>query len=135
MIEEEFTFDKALEIDEKVWRILPKIQARKAKELLRLGGNGLADFLQAIKVKFEAESYCYEVNMHDNSLVQITIHRCPWYDILKKAKREHLAGKIADSICSLEFQVWLSEFGDDLRFNPGPRLCMGDDLCLLEFRR
>jgi hypothetical protein len=134
MIEEEFSFDKALEIDEDVWRILPKIQARKVKELLGLEGVGLADFLRAIRVKLEAEGYDYEEKELGNNHVQIVIHQCPWYAILKNANREHLAPRIADAICSLEFRVWLSEFGEKLGFRIESRRCTGEPLCLLDFR-
>lgn len=134
MIEKEFSFEKAMEIDEKVWSILPKIQARKVKELLGIEGVGLADFLQAVKVKFEAEGYDYEVRQSDSEHVQIVIHGCPWYDILKKAEREHLAPRIADSICSLEFQVWLKEFGEQLSFSMEYRCCTGKCECVLDFR-
>ena len=133
MIEEEFSFDKALEIDESVWRVLPKIQARKVKQLLGLEGIGLADFSRAIEVKLEAEGYDYEKEQGINR-VQIIIHECPWYAILKKANREHLALRIADAICSLEFQVWLKEFGEQLEFRVESRLCTGDPVCLLDFR-
>ena len=134
MLEEEFSFNKALEIDENVWRVLPKIQARKVKELLGLRGIGLADFLRAIKVKLEAEEYNYEEKERGTDHVQIIIRECPWYAILKKANREHLAPRIADAICSLEFQVWLKEFGEQLDFGMESRLCTGDPMCLLDFR-
>jgi len=134
MIEEEFSFDKALEIDENVWRILPKIQARKVKELLGLEGVGLADFLRAIEVKLEAEEYDYETKEQGTKHVQIVIRECPWYTILRNANREHLAHRIADAICSLEFRVWLKEFGEQLDFEVESRLCTGDPVCLLNFR-
>jgi hypothetical protein len=133
MIEKEFSFERAMEIDEKVWSILPKIQARKVKELLGIEGIGLADFLQAVKVKFEAEGYDYEVRQSDSDHIQITVHRCPWYDILKKADREHLGPRIADSICSLELQVWLKEFGEQLSFSMEYRCGMGKCECVLDF--
>jgi len=133
MIEEEFSFDKALEIDEKVWRILPKIQARKVKELLGLEGIGLADFLRAIKVKLEAEEYVYETKERGTEDVQIVIRECPWYAILKKTNRDHLAPRIVDAICSLEFRVWLREFGERLDFEVESRLCTGDPVCILDF--
>jgi hypothetical protein len=134
MIEEESSFDKALEIDENVWRILPKIQARKVKELLDLEGIGLADFLRAIKVKLEAEEYDYEERPLGTDHVQIVIRSCPWYAILRKANREHLAPRIADAICSLEFRVWLNEFGRELNFGIESRRCTGDPVCVLDFR-
>ena len=70
MIEDEFSSDKAFQIDEKVWRILPKIQARKVKELLGIEGVGLADFLQAISVKLEAEEYDYEDDEEEENAIK-----------------------------------------------------------------
>jgi hypothetical protein len=134
MIEDKFSFDKAMEIDVDVWRVLPKIQARKVKELLNLKGNGLADFTQAIKVKMEAEEYDYAVKELDADHIQITISKCPWYEILKRAKREHLSQQIADEICCLEYKVWLREFGENLCFTMKSRCCTDDPACLLDFR-
>jgi len=134
MIEEESSFDKALEIDEKVWSVLPKIQARKAKELLGIEGAGLANFLRAVKVKLEAEEYNYEEREPGADHVQIVIHECPWHVILRRANREHLAARIADAICSLEFRVWIKEFGEHLKFGIKSRRCTGDPVCLLDFR-
>jgi len=134
MIEDKFSFERAMEIDVDVWRVLPKIQARKVKELLNLEGTGLADFLQAIKVKLEAEEYEYAVNELDADHIQITINKCPWYEILKRAKREHLSQRIADDICRLEYQVWLKEFGENLCFTMKSRCCADDPVCLLDFR-
>ncbi len=133
MIEDEFSFDKALEIDEKVWQVLPKIQARKVKEMLGLKGNGLPDFLQAIKVKLEAEDYDYQENQLNEKHVQIVIRECPWYTILQRANREHLEPRIADTICATEFRVWLREFGEDLKFSIRPRHHTCESSCILNF--
>lgn len=133
MIEDEFSFDKAMEEDEKVWRVLPKIQARMAKKLLEIDGNDLLDFLKAIKVKLEAEEYSYRINISEENHVQIAINKCPWYDILKKANREHIASRIADSVCFLEFQVWLSEFDNNYTVSFESRCCTGNSECLLNF--
>ncbi len=133
MVEKESSFEKALKLDEDVWRVLPKIQARKVKELLELEGNGLKDFIQAIKVKFDAEEYEYEIKEQRDSLIQISINKCPWYEILKKANREHLSAKIAESICFLELKVWVNEFGSDLTFEPVKGRCINGDTCLFNF--
>jgi len=133
MIEDEFSFDKALEIDEKVWQVLPKIQARKVIEMLGLNGSGLPDFLQAIKVKLEAEEYSYQEKPLNKKHVQIVIQECPWYTILKKANREHLEPQIAEAICATEFRVWLREFGEDLKFSIKPRDHTCESSCILDF--
>lgn len=134
MLEDEFSFNKALELDAEVWRILPKIQVRKVKELLGLAGIGLQDFLKAITVKFEAEEYDYEIRQMENNHLQVVVKDCPWINILKKAKREHLAPQISDAICLLELKVWLKEFGDSLSFDMKCRKCCGDSICIMDFK-
>ena len=134
IIEKHFSFDKALELDTEVWSILPKIQARKIKELLSLEGKGVSDFIQAIKVKLEAEEYDYEILTENDHHIQIRMSRCPWFEALKKAKREHLACKIADAICPTEFAVWLKEFELDMDISTQARFCDGDNICIWDFR-
>jgi len=134
MIERHFCFNKALELDAEVWSILPKIQSRKVKELLSLEGKGVSDFVQAIKVKLEAEEYDYEIATEGDDHIQIKIHRCPWFEILKKANREHLACKIADAICPAEFGVWLKEFDLNMDISTPARFCNGDNVCIWDFR-
>lgn len=134
MVEKESSFEKALKLDEDVWRVLPKIQARKVKELLELNGIGLKDFLQAIRVKFDAEEYEYEIKRQEDNYIQIAINKCPWYEILKKANREHLSAKIAESICFLELKVWVNEFGSDLIFEPVNGRCIDGNACLFNFK-
>jgi hypothetical protein len=134
MIEKQFSFDKALELDAEVWSILPKIQARKVKELLSLEGKGLSDFTQAIKVKLEAEEYDYEIEIEGDDHIQIKMRSCPWFEILKKAKRENLASKISDTICLTEFGVWLKEFDLNMNISTPARFCDGDDVCVWDFR-
>lgn len=135
MVEKEFSFDVALKLDEDVWRILPKIQARKVKELLKLNGKGLEDFLKAIKVKFDAEEYEYGIRKQEENQIQISINKCPWFEILKKANREHLSAKIAEAICFLELRVWVNEFGDDLIFEPINGRCIDGNICIFNFRK
>lgn len=46
-VEEALGFDQALKLDEAVWRVLPKIQARTLKGMLNLK-DGLADLKRAL---------------------------------------------------------------------------------------
>ena len=61
MVEKETSFEEALALDEQVWAVLAKIQARKAKELLHIEGGSIADLLKGLEVKLEAEEYGYTV--------------------------------------------------------------------------
>jgi hypothetical protein len=133
MTEKKFSFDKALELDVEVWSILPKIQARKVKELLSLEGKGVSDFIKAIEVKLVAEEYDYEIETHGDDHIQIKMHRCPWFEALKKANRLHLASKISNAICPMEFGVWLKEFDLNMNINTPARFCDGDNACIWDF--
>jgi hypothetical protein len=135
MTEKKFSFDKALELDVEVWSILPKIQARKVKELLSLEGKGVSDFVKAIKVKFEAEEYDYEIETYGDNHIQIKMHRCPWFEMMKKSNRLNLASKISDAICPMEFGVWLKEFDLNMNISTPSRFCDGDNVCIWDFCR
>ncbi|MCK4390214.1 MAG: hypothetical protein KAV83_08260 [Desulfobacterales bacterium] len=49
--------------------------------------------------------------------------------MLKKSKREHLAEKISDAICTIEYGVFAGEFVETVDFEVASRLCSGDDVC------
>ncbi len=112
-VEESSSFENALDIDEKVWEVLPKIQARKLKE-----------------VKFEGEEYEYDIMGEDNVL-EIAISRCPWQEIMKRGGREHLAAQVGDRVCATELNVWAKEFGAS--FAMESKMCQGAESCTLRF--
>lgn len=133
MAEKMFSFDEALELDKNVWSVLPKIQARKLKELLELEGKGISDFKKAIQTRFDMEDYVYDVEFIDDSRIKLTIHTCPWLEILKKSGRENLAPKITSVICPTEIGVWAKEFGVNMVYNPDLTICSGCNNCIWEF--
>ncbi len=135
MVEDQFSFDKALELDTEVWKVLPKIQARKVKEMLSLKGRGIADFLKAIDVKFQAEEYIYNIETKNDEFIRLVIDRCPWIEILKKAKREHLASVISNAICPTELGVWLREFDLNMELDNRMSFCNGENQCIWDFRK
>ena len=52
-VEEQYGFDRALEIDNEVWKVMPKIQARMIKSMLNLN-NGPDALFNSLKTKLEA---------------------------------------------------------------------------------
>jgi len=89
MVEKSFSLKEALKIDEKVWRVLPRIQAREVKKLLNLKEDTFQNFLRALRVKLEAEDYQYEQKLRGKELT-LSIKKCPWYEIIKKSQREYV---------------------------------------------
>jgi len=134
-LEEEFSFDKALEIDEKVWKAMPKIQSKKLRELYDIQGNSIKDLLSALKIKLELEGHNANIGKSDENYFDISIHECPWFNIMKKSNREALAGKIGETICKVEYQGWADSFDENIVFTLGSQLCKGGEICLLKFHK
>ena len=52
-----------------------------------------------------------------------------WLNYYKKSNREHLAERISDVICSVEYGVFAREFMEDMDFEVISRQCSGDEVC------
>lgn len=126
-------FDQALDVDVCVWKIMPKIQARKLKELTGLD-RGIDALRECFTTKLRIEDFEFTVTRdEDGSGFAIQIARCPWYDLLVKSKRQHLAATIGTRICNAEYAAWAAEFGDDISFSLGDQLCRDCTQCVVRF--
>jgi hypothetical protein len=131
-VEEKYGFDAALDIDDEVWKVLPKIQARLLRSMVNLTG-GLDAFLECFTTKLAVEGFEFKVEKHASDGLMISISRCPWHDFLVRSGREALSGKIGARICSTEYSTWAAEF-DGMQFDSKSRICEGAELCVIEFR-
>jgi len=129
MVEKNFSLKEALRIDEKVWRVLPKIQAREVRKLFDLQENTFQNFLKALRVKLEAEDYQYQEKVINGNL-HLLVKKCPWYEIIKKSSREHL---VPNDICRIDFQTWADEFHLNLKVKINSCLCGGKPNCNIWF--
>ena len=133
-VEELYGFDTALDIDDEVWKVVPKIQARKLKSLGNLT-SGLGALQDCITTKLTLDGFAYETEQsNDGSTLKITLRECPWHNIMIKSGREHLSGKVGTRICNTEYRVWAAEFGDDIQFELGDQICEGQECCTLLFK-
>lgn len=134
-VEQRMGFDAALDIDNEVWKVMPKIQARKLKELTGLT-SGLEALCECLTTRLAIESFEFTTDRDaDDTGFSITSVRCPWYDLLTKSNRQHLAGKIGNLICNTEYSAWAAEFGDDIRVKMDDRICTGCSHCTIRFER
>lgn len=132
-VEDGYGFDSALEIDNEVWKILPKIQARMLKSMGNVGG-GTKALLKCLTTKLSLEGFVFKTeNIKDG--FRVIIDKCVWHDMLVKAGRGHLSDKIGGLVCNTEYSVWASEFDDKIHFGLKSRICQGSGRCLLEFTR
>ncbi|MDH7602278.1 MAG: DUF6125 family protein [Armatimonadota bacterium] len=126
--EERYGFEEAMALDEAVWDVMSKIQARKARALLGITGNSLEDLAVGFSLKLAAEGYDYDLEVNPSAAV-FTVRTCPWYEILKSSGRTHIAETIADRICKREFSGWTREFGQDIQVHFDGRLCVPREQC------
>jgi hypothetical protein len=130
-VEEDAGFDKALDIDENVWQVMPKIQARAMKSFLGKD-RGLDALRECFEAKLTLDGFVYSVTTGEKSFT-VAISQCPWYDKLVKSKRVHLAEKLSNRICVAEYSGWAAEFGCTFTFTGKKRICSGCTDCGLKF--
>jgi hypothetical protein len=146
-VEEKLGFEETLQLDEAVWKILPKIQARTLKSIMHLPG-GLAGLEQALSARLALEGFEFKMEPQEDGLAVI-VKRCPWHDIMIKSGRGALSERVSDIICQVENSVWASEFcgekgmPDDGKVREGEsqkivfereeRICRGEKRCVLRF--
>lgn len=132
-LEERYGFDAALDLDEAVWRVMPKIQARKLKELTGLS-RGIEALFECLTTKLSIEGFVFEANRNEDAgSFEVRVSECPWQSLLAKANRLHLGEKIGPRICDAEQAAWAKEFGGDIGFEFSDRMCRGGQCCRLRF--
>ena len=132
-VEEAMGFEQALELDRRVWEVLAKIQARKARELLNCRGNSAEGLAQCFALKLTADGHTFEVAVECGT-VRLVVERCPWLELLRKSKREHIALQVAETICLLEGRMWCQEFGGEYEFEMPLMACASGERCEMRFR-
>ena len=133
-VEERYGFDTALDIDDDVWRVMPKIQARKLKAMGDLT-DGLDALRECLTTKLSLDGFTFETEQsHDGNSLKLTLNECPWHNIMIKSGRKNLSGAVGTRICNTEYKVWATEFGDDIKFELSDQICKGETCCTLLFK-
>lgn len=128
--EEMCGFESALEIDDRVWKVLPKIQARMLKSMMDLD-EGIEGLFDGITTRLALEGFDFKFERDKNGF-KVLIKRCPWHELMVKSGREHLSEKVSCLICTEENSTWASEFGG-IGFELCERICTGSNECMLRF--
>ena len=123
-----------MQIDEAVWEILPKVQARALKAMMDLSA-GLAGLEQALSARLALEGFDLEIERHEESLM-VMVRSCPWHQIMIKSGRVALSERVSNVICRAENETWAREFsepGAEIGFERESRLCRAEERCKLWF--
>lgn len=161
--EEQFGFEKALDIDLEVWKVMPKIQARYFKSVPEI--QEIADdfemFFECLKVKMKLDNFKikavrskqnirnkinYSKNdskksatrgpaFKENNIITVTVNNCPWHNLMIKSGRENLFEKIGTLICRNEYSIFASEFNKNIKFKLGEKICKGSACCKFVFTK
>lgn len=123
MVEEESSFEYALELDKRVWKIMAKIQARLAMKLGK-------DFFESLRLKWDTEGYTYRLEKYS-----VIIEQCPWWEIMKSSGRENTAGRVGATICPILYNEWAKEYKAPYTITFETSMCQGDKVCTLHFEK
>ncbi|OPX80037.1 MAG: hypothetical protein A4E45_00299 [Methanosaeta sp. PtaB.Bin039] len=134
-VEERWGFEEALVVDQEVWKILPKIQARTVRSLLGLG-DGMSSLRACLGSRLRLEGFDFQMGLVDakdgETVFDLLISMCPWQELLHKSGRGCLGPQIGPLICGTEMSVWATEFGD-IECQALSRICGGDRYCRHRF--
>lgn len=134
-VEEALDFDRALAWDERVWAVLAKLQARKARELLGVTDHSLPELVRCFSLKLTADGFQFAAEVSDSE-VRFHLRDCPWRALLQRAQRAHLGARIAEVMCRCEGEAWAREFGGEYAFTtPALACCDGGERCEWAFTR
>lgn len=132
-VEEKYGFDAALDLDDEVWKIFPKIQARMLKGMVKMT-NGVDALFECFTTKLTIEGFGFQTERLAGGGFRIIMSRCPWHDAMVKSGRKDMSGKVSSRICHTECSAWAAEFGEEVTFTVGTQICKGAERCILEFR-
>ncbi len=134
MVEEAHDFDHALALDRRVWEVLAKIQARKAREVTGCVGNTIDELARCYGLKLTADGHQFETTTAADE-VRFTVRECPWLGLLRDSDRQELAAQVAQAVCPTEGRGWCREFGGEYEFDMPVMACSGADHCEMRFVR
>jgi hypothetical protein len=132
LAEERHGFDAALALDEAVWKVLPKIQARLLQQQLNLSRDiqGLA---RALTAKLTLDRHEFTLS-HTDDLVEVALTKCLWHELIMRSGREHIAERVGGVVCAVELPVFAREFNCACLTPSAERLCGGGAQCRFSFR-
>jgi hypothetical protein len=134
-LEERLGFDAALDVDDAVWNVLPKIQARAVRSMLSAPKGALA-MRCCFSAKLKAEGFAFSVDSDGDSSFSFCVTSCPWHETMIRSGRSELSGKVGARICSSEYSIWAREFSTEeerMELEFLERICKGAERCRIAF--
>ncbi|MDD4858615.1 MAG: DUF6125 family protein [Dehalococcoidales bacterium] len=133
-LEEKYGFEEALALDDAVWKILPKIQARILKSMVKTD-NPIDALFECLTTRQAMEGFHLKDWRKSEDSLELHIDRCPFLEIQVRSGRGSLSARIGDVICNSVHSAWAAEFDSKLSFQHLQRMCRGAEFCIFQFRR
>jgi hypothetical protein len=130
--EQRFGFDAALDIDAEVWKVMPKIQARLIRAFTG-AKDGIPGLAACFAEKLSIDGFSCQA-LERPGVLEIRVSVCPWHEKMVRSGRTHLAARVGNRICPLEYSAWAEEFGCVFCFGGGGKICEGAEACVLTFK-
>lgn len=126
-VEREMGFKKAFEIDLEVWKRYGRIIIKRIKKSFGIEGEDLDTFLEILELLCSIDGTQFEIIEKFEKEAVLSIKFCPWWENLKRAKRENLVR--CDIVDNTIFPEWASAFNPKLTFDLRKSIPAGDKIC------
>ncbi|MCE5250270.1 L-2-amino-thiazoline-4-carboxylic acid hydrolase [bacterium] len=131
-VEEKYGFDAALDVDNEVWKVLPKIQARMLKSFGNVG-DGIDALRECLETKLRLEGFEFHTKTGKNGGFSVIIDGCPWHNTMVKVGREKYSSLVGNRICRTEYTTFAYEFDSRIQFEMETQICCRARQCILNF--
>jgi hypothetical protein len=113
-VEECFGFDKACELDFKVFGRLGGVVARRMRKRFGIKGNDVSTAVKVLKIWLEAEGWkVLEVESNRRHAV-IQVEHCPWWNYLRRTGREKVIEAVCPTVCVRMFEGLAKEIEPEM---------------------
>jgi len=126
-VENEIGFDKAFEIDLGVWKKYGPVIIKRIIKMLSITDNDLNSFIRILEIICEIDDTKFTIKEKTQNEALILIDYCPWYENLKRSKRENLVR--CDVVDKTIFPEWIQSFNPDLKLELSRSIPEGHDRC------
>ncbi|NVM55532.1 MAG: L-2-amino-thiazoline-4-carboxylic acid hydrolase [Candidatus Helarchaeota archaeon] len=126
-VENKYGFEKAFDMDLKVWKRYGSIIIKRIKKYLSISDNNLDSFLKILEIMCAIDGTQFKIKKKSPEEVILRIQYCPWWENLKRSNRENLVR--CDIVDKLIFPEWAKFFNPNLEFHLSKSIPNGHDTC------
>lgn len=126
-LENELGFEKTFEIDLAVWKKYGPVMMKRIRNMLSITDSSLDSFLRILAVMCEIDGTSFKIKEKTETEATLIITRCPWYENLKRAKRENVVR--CDVVDKTIFPEWIRSFNPALALELSQSIPEGHDRC------